>query len=213
MAEIPKMSLWALRLSQQKRVQARDELEMAMRGYWNELSGVQPTDRTRVGHQHLIQLLGAYASKIFEIGAGELVDWKLEPIDIGKRLEELAPVVQAQLIPPQFDFHSGFCLSELEYDEAYRSHINGVLEDCVRSWKKKSRVAGTEEAGHPSPHEIIERYCKQKKCTIQQLAAKARVDESVIYAVKAGRQKCSAAARAKIAEIVGCEASELAPKA
>lgn len=48
-------------------------------GYWNELCGVQPKDRTRVGRQHLIQLLGAYASKIFEIGAGELVDWKLEP--------------------------------------------------------------------------------------------------------------------------------------
>src|SRR5437588_12399237 len=104
------MSLSALRLSQQKRVQARDELEMAMRGYWNELSGVQPTDRTRVGHQHLIQLLGAYASKIFEISAGELVDWKLQPIEMGRRLEELASVEQAQLIPPPFRLTSVFWL-------------------------------------------------------------------------------------------------------
>ncbi len=147
MTEIPKMALSALRLSQDRRAQARDELEMAMRGHWNELSGIQPKDRTSVGRQFLIELLGAYASKIFEIGAGELVDRKLAPIDLGKRLDELESVVQAHLIPPQFDFRSGFCLSELEYDEAYRSHVKAVLEDCVRSWKKKRHVAETEEAG------------------------------------------------------------------
>jgi len=184
-----------------------------MRGYWNELSAVPPKDRTRRGRQNLIQLLGAYARKIFEIGAGELVDRKLGPIDLGKRLDELASVVQTQLIPPEFDFRSGFCLSELEYDEAYRSHVKAVLEDCVRSWKKKRHVAETEEAGHPSPHGIIERYCKKEKCTIQQLAAKARVDESVIYAVKAGRKRYGADALARIAAVVGCESSELAPKA
>jgi len=49
-----------------------------MRGYWNELSAVPPKDRTRRGRQNLIQLLGAYASKIFEIGTAELVDRKCD---------------------------------------------------------------------------------------------------------------------------------------
>ena len=212
MTEISKVSLQALRLSQNRRAQARDELEMAMRSYWNELSAVQPGERTRVGRQYIIELLGAYAGRIFEIGAGELVNRKLEPTHLERCLDELASAVQVQMIPPQFHFHTGFCLSELEYDEPYQSHIRAVIEDCVHTWKKK-HVRKTKGAEHLSQRRIIERYCEQNTCTIEQLAIEARVDASVIYAIKAGRKKrCSDDALSRIAVIVGCEPSELAPK-
>ena len=136
----------------------------------------------------------------------------MEPIHLGKRLDELASEVQVHMIPPQFHIQSGFCLTELEYDESYRSYITAVIEDCVRSWKKK-QVPETEGADHLSPRRIIERYCEREKCTIKQLAVRARVDQSVIYAIKAGRKRCSADALARIADIVGCKPSELAPKA
>ena len=59
-----------------------------------------------------------------------------------------------------------------------------------------------------SPRLIIARYCEVEKCTIKQLAMKAMVDESVIYAIKADRKKCSADALARIAGIVRCEPSD-----
>jgi Cro/C1-type HTH DNA-binding domain len=212
MTEIPRVSSQAFRLRQDRRALARDELETTMVSYWIELSAVQPGERTRVGRRHLIQLLGAYAGRIFEIGAGELVNLKLEPIQLGKCLDELASEVHVHMIPPQFRIQSGFCLTELEYDEPYRSHIRAVIEDCVREGKKNP-VPETEGADHRSPYRIIARYCEREKCTVRQLAVRARVDESVIYAIKANRKRCSADALARIAGIVGCEPGELAPEA
>ena len=72
MNEISKESLQVLRLRQNRRAQARDELETAMRSYWIKLSAIQPGERTKVGRRYLIQLLGAYAREIFEAGLENL---------------------------------------------------------------------------------------------------------------------------------------------
>ena len=47
MNEISKESLQVLRLRQNRRAQARDELETAMRSYWIKLSAIQPGNGPR----------------------------------------------------------------------------------------------------------------------------------------------------------------------
>jgi hypothetical protein len=170
MTAIGDLSLEALRRSQSRCAEARDELESAVRLYWNELSAVQPEHRMKAGRRKLIQLLGAYARRIFEVRAEELVNPKAEPANLRKHLEELATEVWVQLIPPQFHFPPGIPLSELEYDEEYQSHIRGVLQNCVESWNERS-AAQTEHG--LSPESIITRYCKRENCTIEQLATKS----------------------------------------
>jgi hypothetical protein len=208
MTESANIPLDVLRRIQATRARASDTLELAMSSCWNELLSLTPEERQRAGRKQIIQLLGAYASKIFDLEAQEYVALKLEPSELIRCLDELTARVQVHMIPPQFRINSFFDLGDLHYDDAYRSHILSAVQDRARHWKK-GRVR--EREGCDSPLHIVDQYCKRERLTIAAFAKKARVDVSVIYALKAGRKKCGPDALARIASLVDCEPSQLLP--
>jgi Helix-turn-helix domain len=208
---IPMLSNEALRNIQNECALAKDELQTALFSHWHQLGISNIEERSRVGRPRVIQCLGAYAVKIFEVEAKELVTLKLEPADLSKCFDELGVRVTYQVMPPQFSINSGFYLGDLHYDAEYRKFIADGIGDCVRVWRKK-HVPETKGSDDPSPGEILDAYRERANLTIRQLAQKARVDESVIYAIKAGRKKFSVDALGRVATVVGCEPDRLAPK-
>ena len=114
------------------------------------------------------------------------------------------------MIPPQFRINSPFYLQEVHHDEAYRSRILSAIEDRAVFWKK-GRVR--KRGGPGSPRAILDGYCEREQLTIEKFAKKVRVDESVIYALKAEKQcRCGPEALARIASLVGCEPRQLLPE-
>jgi hypothetical protein len=202
-----KLSLDAHRRIQATQARAKDEAELSISSRWHQLGNLSSEERQRAGRQLIIQVLGAYASKFFDLEAQEYVALKSEPSELIRCLDELAARVRVHMIPPQFRINSFFDLEFLRYDDAYRKHILSVIEDRVAFWKK-GLVHKRE--GSRSPRAILDGYCRREKLTIEQFAKKARVDPSVIYALKAGRKdKCGAETVARIASLVGCEPYEL----
>jgi hypothetical protein len=207
---IPNLSNEALRDIQNALICAKDDLQKALFSHWHDLGILDVEERSRVGRTRVIQCVGAYASKIFEGEAKQLVKLKLEPAALATSFDELGVRVMYQVMPPQFLIDSGFYLGDLHHDAEYRKFIEDVIGDCVGVWKK-SHVPVTRGSNHPSPREIIDEYRQQAKLSIQQLAQLARVDESVIYGIKAGRKKCGDDALGRVAAVVGCEPNRLAP--
>jgi len=191
------LSLEALRRIHDGRFRAISDLETAMGLYWSELGNVEPGRRTEVGRPRLRELLGAYAKTVFKLEVGELVKAKLPPIELREKVNELVASIQRELIPPQFHIKSGFYLEQFRYDEEYHSYIVAVTERCAEPFRK------------PSPREIIETYCEQNDVSHRDLATRARVDESVIHAIKRGVKKCGAEALARVAHAVGCDSKDL----
>jgi hypothetical protein len=188
----------------------RDELELALSLEWQGLGNLAPEERQRAAQQNINRLLGAYASKVFDLEAREYGALKLEPPEFILCLNELAIQVRVHMIPPQFRVNSFFYFQDLHYDAAYRSHILSAVEDRVIFWKK-GRVR--KRGGLGSPRAILDSYREREKLTIEQFAKKARVDPSVIFALKAGnKRKCGAEALARIAGLVGCEPRQLLPE-
>jgi hypothetical protein len=209
MPESAKLSLDAIRRIQGTQARARDDLERALSSEWHQLGNLTSEERQLAGRQSVIRLLGAYASKFFDLEASEYAALKLEPSELIRHLDELAVRVQTHVVPPQFRINSSFYLGDLHYDDAYRSHILSALKDRVADWKKG---LARESEAVSSPREILEGYRRREKITIAELAKRARVDESVIYALKAGRKdKCGSYALGRIASLVGCEPGQLLP--
>jgi hypothetical protein len=201
----------ALHDIQSGRTLARDELQTALFSHWHELGILNLEERSRAGRLRVIQCLGAYAVKIFEAEAKELVKLKLQAADLIRCFDELVARVAHQAMPPQLPINSGFYLGDLHYDAEYRKYIANVIGERVRVWKEK-HVPETKESGDPSPREIIDAYRKQANLTIRQLAEKARVDVSVIYAIKAGRKKFGEDAISRVAAVVECTPERLASR-
>ena len=201
----------ALHDIQSGRTLARDELQTALFSHWHELGILNLEERSRAGRLRVIQCLGAYAVKIFEAEAKELVKLKLQAADLIRCFDELVARVAHQVMPPQLSINSGFYLEDLHYDAEYRKYIANVIGERVRVWKEK-HVPETKESGDPSPREIIDAYRTRANLTIRQLAEKARVDVSVIYAIKAGRKKFGDDAIGRVAAVVGCTPERLASR-
>jgi hypothetical protein len=208
MTESAKLSLDVLRRVQALRNRERAALELAISSHWHELGSLTAEERQGAGRRQVTHLLGAYASKAFDLAAEEYVALKLEPSEFIRCLDDLTVRVQAHMLPPQFRINSFFYLGDLHYDSAYRSHILSVIEDRAGYWRK-GRVHERES----SPRTILDRYCQQEKLTITEFAKKVRVDESAIYALKAERKcRCGPEALARIADLVGCEPHQLLPE-
>jgi hypothetical protein len=207
MTQTVKIPLDAHRRIRATQARARDELEMAMIFEWNQRGNLAPDERQRAARPVINQLLGAYASKFFDLEAQEYVALKLKPPELIRLLDELAARVLLHMIPPQFRINSFFSLGDLHYDAAYRLHIQSAVEDCGAFWKKGLiRKRG----GPGSPRAILDGYCERETLTIKEFAKLVRVDASVIYALKAGRKgKCGPEALVRIAMRVGCEPGEL----
>jgi Helix-turn-helix len=193
------------------RTLAKDELQTALFSHWHELGILNLEERSRAGRLRVIQCLGAYAVKIFEAEAKELVKLKLQAADLIRCFDELVARVAHQVMPPRLSINSGFYLGDLHYDAEYRKYIANVIGERVRVWKEK-HVPETKESGDPSPREIIDAYRTRANLTIRQLAEKARVDVSVIYAIKAGRKKFGDDAIGRVAAVVGCTPERLASR-
>jgi hypothetical protein len=206
MTDSEKVPFDVLRLIQSRQARAKDDLDRAMFSYWHQLGGLTPEQRQPAGRQQVIQLLGFYASKIFDLEAQEYVGLKLKAPELIRALEELAARMMGHLIPPQFTINSPFYLGDLHYHDAYRSHIMSVVEDRKRYWTK-GRVGEKKVSG--SARAILNGYCKRERLTIRQFAREVRVDPSVIYALKAGRKRCGPDTLARIADLVGCEPGQL----
>jgi len=207
MPESAKLSLDAIRRIQGTQARARDNLERALSSEWHQLGNLTSEERQFAGRPSVIRLLGAYATKFFDLEASEYAALKLEPSELIRCLDELAARVRMHMIPPRFHVTSFFYLGDLHYDDAYRQHILSALKDRVADWTK--RFARESEAVS-SPRDILEGFCRREKITIAELAKRSRVDESVIYALKAGRKnKCGSDALGRIASLVGCEPGQL----
>jgi hypothetical protein len=201
----------ALHDIQNGRTLARDELQTALFSHWHELGILNLEERSRAGRLRVIQCLGAYAVEIFEAEAKELVKLKLQAADLIRCFDELVGRVAHQVMPPQLSINSGFYLGDLHHDAEYRKYIANVIGERVRVWKEKY-VPETKESDDPSPREIIDAYRKRANLTIRELAEKARVDMSVIYAIKAGRKKFGDDAISRVAVVVGCTPERLASR-
>jgi hypothetical protein len=139
------------------------------------------------------------------------VKLKLQAADLIRCFDELVGRVAHQVMPPQLSINSGFYLGDLHHDAEYRKYIANVIGERVRVWKEKY-VPETKESDDPSPREIIDAYRKRANLTIRELAEKARVDMSVIYAIKAGRKKFGDDAISRVAVVVGCTPERLASR-
>jgi hypothetical protein len=211
MVEIPNLSTQDIDFIQDRRIRARDDLQNALLLYWHELGNLASGARSQAGRPRVIQFLGAYVGTIFDVEAKTYVRSRWSPADLSGRLDELVLRVWNEVMPPQFHVNAGFYLGDLHYDDKYRSHVAAVLEDRVRACKKK-HVPQSKGPDDSSPREILNGYQEQEGLTNKQLAQKARVDVSVIYAIKAGRKKCGPAALNRVAAVIGCEPSRLVPK-
>jgi hypothetical protein len=210
MVEIPNLSIQEIDFIQNRRMSARDDLQNALLLHWHELGNLNDRERSEAGRPRVIQYMGAYVDSILAVEAEIYVRSRSAPADLSGRLDELASRVWNEVMPPQFRLNAGFYLGDLHYDDAYQSHIASVIQDRVRLFKNK-HVPQAKGPGDFSPREILDGYRKRERVTNKQLAQMARVDESVIYAIKAGRKKYGPEALSRVAVVVGCEPSRLAP--
>jgi hypothetical protein len=208
MSQNTRLPLDELRLIQARQTRARDELQAAMVSAWYQLGNLKSEERQQAGRRPVIQLLGAYASKLFDLEAQAYFALKLGSAELVRCLDELAARVQVHMIPPQFRINSFFYLEDLDYDDAYRSHILSAIKDRLAFWDK-GRDRRVDGCG--SPREILTRYRQREKLTNEAFARKVHVDVSVIYGLMSGRKRCGPEALARIASLVGCEPHQLLP--
>jgi hypothetical protein len=210
MVEIPNLSIQEIDLIQNLRMSARDDLQNALLMHWHELGNLNDRERSEAGRFRVIQFMGAYVDSTLAVEAEIYVRSKWDADDLSGRLDELASRVWNEVMPPRFYLNAGFYLGDLHYDDAYRSHITNVIQDQIRLIKNK-HVPQAKGPDDSSPREILDGYQKRERVTNKQLAQIARVDESVIYAIKAGRKKYGPEALSRVAAVVGCEPSRLVP--
>jgi hypothetical protein len=61
-----------------------------------------------------------------------------------------------------------------------------------------------------SPRVLIDRYLRECHVSIKELAGNARLDPSVIYALRLGKRKCSDDALCRLAALLKCNVDDLA---
>jgi hypothetical protein len=156
------------------------------------------------GNPQVHEIVIAYAVELLKIAALEYEFSELEPDRRRAIMLTLANRIYAEtstLSIPQCRVDLG----ELRHDAVFKKRL----------WDELGRLSAP--ASLPSHQKdrksrdtkLWDDYLKREGITLVEFAEKARVDSSVIYALRRGERRCGPATLQRIARLLGCDVEEL----
>jgi hypothetical protein len=153
------------------------------------------------------EIVIAYAVEVLNIAMGEYGALDLEPERRRAVMLTLANRIYAEtgnLSIPQCRVNLG----ELRDDTVFKKR----LADELGRLSAPASLPSDEKDRESKAAKLINGYLERGPITVAQFARKARVDRSVIYALRRGERRCGPEALQRIAELLGCDVKELLPR-
>jgi len=157
------------------------------------------------------EVIASYAVKLLEIEAAEYRPLGLSREEFAERLKQLCRNIRLEVCPPNLNclFH----LESLRYNEEFHALVWAALQSAANSLSHDgSQQQEVDAVPGESPKSVLDRYRTERRWTIKKLADHLSVDESVLYAIRRGKAKCSEGKLQCIATKIGCPVESLRNK-
>jgi hypothetical protein len=159
------------------------------------------------GNLQVHEIVIAYAVELLKIAAPEYKVSELQPDRRRAVMLTLANRIYAEtstLSIPQCRVDLG----ELRHDTVFKKRL---WDELGRLSAPASSPAG-EKCGESNAASLVNGYLEREHITVAQFANRARVDPSVIYAVRRGKKRGGPEPLQRIATLLGCDVKELLPR-